>query len=376
MKILMVADSLIKGGRERRMLELIKELKERKEGFDIYLVLLHDIIEYKYVYDLPIKLHIIERKYRYDFSIVSKLRKIINEYRPDILHSWTSLGSIYLSLANWGFRIPLINGIIADSGKKNIFNKHFFRLKLTAPFSKTIISNSQAGLRSYKVFSEKKLCIYNGLDFNRFTALLEPEEIKKKLFGEERKDFFIAAMVAAFEERKDYATLIDAAIKMSYSDSRILFLLIGEGSLLQKEKKKIPEELLNKRIFFLGNRSDVESILQIIDVGLLISKVEGISNSILEYMASAKPVIATNIDGNSELVVDGITGFLTDPNSASQIIDRLQILMTDPTLGPRMGKKGRELVREKFDSKLVTQSYINLYMRSCVADEKTAILSE
>jgi glycosyltransferase involved in cell wall biosynthesis len=376
MKILMVADSLVTGGRERRMLELIKELTKREEGFDIYLVLLHGIIDYKYAYDLPISLCILERGYRYDFSIVSKLRKIINEYRPDILHSWTSLGSIYLSLANWRLRLPLINGMIADSKKKNIFNKHFFRLKLTIFFSNIVVSNSIAGLKSYRVPFKKAKCIHNGLDFKRFDNLKSGEKIKTELLGNTPKDVFIAAMVGSFEGRKNYPELLDAAQKISYSDKRIFFLLIGGGSSLEKRKKMIPGDLLNKRIFFLGKRTDVESILQIIDVGLLISPSEGISNAILEYMASGKPVIASRNEGTKELVIDGETGFLVDPESPSQIIEKLETLMNDPALRERMGKKGYELVRKKFDSTLVTQSYINLYREFCRVSEKQLAISE
>ena len=110
-------------------------------------------------------------------------------------------------------------------------------------------------------------------------------------------------MVAAFEDRKDYDTVIDAAVKLCSDNKKIIFLLIGDGSNKTRIMQKVPAELLDKQIHFLGIRDDIESILQITDVGLLISApCEGLSNSIIEYMASGKPVIATEGGGTDELV--------------------------------------------------------------------------
>src|SRR5215510_3896350 len=100
MKILMVIDSIVKGGRERRMLELVKSLTQPGQDHTIYLVALTNVIEYDYVHQLPIKLEIIERKSKKDLSVVFKLRRIIKDFQPDIIHCWGSMASIYLSVVN------------------------------------------------------------------------------------------------------------------------------------------------------------------------------------------------------------------------------------------------------------------------------------
>ena len=136
MKILMVIDALNRGGKERRMLELIKGLKNQQENFDIYLICLTDIVEYTDVYDLPIKFEIIRRKHKKDFSTVFKLKKAITTFRPDIIHSWSTMASIYLSLANLFGKTPMINGVLADAyAGLNLSDKHYLRVKLTTPFS-------------------------------------------------------------------------------------------------------------------------------------------------------------------------------------------------------------------------------------------------
>ena len=115
------------------------------------------------------------------------------------------------------------------------------------------------------------------------------------------------------------------------------------------------------QILFLGLRSDIESILQIIDAGLLITPCEGISNSIIEYMASGKPVIATVGGGTGELVNDGVNGFLIDQKSPDQIISKLEILMNDPALAKSMGQHGLNWVHANFDVTKISGSYANLY---------------
>jgi glycosyltransferase involved in cell wall biosynthesis len=182
-----------------------------------------------------------------------------------------------------------------------------------------------------------------------------------KLLGRRKGDSFIGAMVGAFEERKDYGTLIKAAIKLCSKSKKIVFLLIGEGSLMDPLKQQVPAEMLNTQIYFLGSRCDIEAILQIVDVGLLITPCEGISNSIMEYMASAKPVIASREGGTKELVVDGETGFLVDQKRSDQIVEKMELLMKHPQLAKAMGQNGLQRIRKHFDIAKMTDSYEQLY---------------
>ncbi|MEI9912428.1 MAG: glycosyltransferase [Bacteroidota bacterium] len=366
MKILMVVDSIVKGGKERRMLELVKALTKPGQDYKIYLVTLTNVIEYEYVHQLPIKLEIIERKSKKDLRVVFRLRNIIKTFQPDIIHSWGTMASVYLSLVNlFTGKSRFINGTIADAYEgMNWLDTHYLRVKLTTPFSKVMLANSQAGIKAYKVPLRKTVCIYNGIDLTRFSNLVPAEEMEHQLLGRKKGDSFIAAMVGAFEDRKDYDTLIKAAVKLCSKNKKVVFLLIGEGSLMNTIKQQVPAELINNQIHFLGSRHDIESILQIIDAGLLITPCEGISNSIIEYMASAKPVIASREGGTKELVIEGETGFLVDQKKESdQIIEKIEILMDNPHLAKEMGQKGQQRIQEHFDIAKMTQSYIQLYQK-------------
>jgi glycosyltransferase involved in cell wall biosynthesis len=366
MKILMVIDSLGKGGKERRMLELIKELTKQPGDFDIYLVSLTNTVDYKYVYDLPVKFEILERAHKKGLSIPFKLRKIIKSFKPDIVHSWGTMASVYLAVSNLFSRIPLINGVLADAhANLNLRNKHYLRVKLTTPFSDVFISNSEAGIRSYRTPLRKSACIYNGIDFRRFENLKPMPEIETEVLGNRKEDRIIIAMVATFDERKDYSTLVDAAIKMCPSNKNLVFLLIGNGPTLGPLKNKVPAELIDKQIVFTGRKDDIESILQIIDIGILMTNPdihgEGVSNSIIEYMASGKPVIASRGGGTDEVIKDGFNGYLVDPKKEDQVKEKLDLLLHNKTLSATLGKNAYKWVREQFDIEKKTQEYINLY---------------
>jgi glycosyltransferase involved in cell wall biosynthesis len=364
MKILMVIDSIVKGGRERRMLELVKSLTRPGQDHSIYLVSLTNVIEYDYVHKLPIKLEIIERKSKKDLSVVFKLRKIIKTFQPDVIHCWGSMSSVYLSMVNILTKnSSFINGTIADAQPWGFFDKLYLRIKLTTPFSKVVLANSKAGLKNYHVPAGKAICIYNGIDLGRFTNLTPIDEMECKLLGRRKGNSFIGAMVGAFEERKDYDTLIKAAIKLCIKNKNFVFLLIGEGSLMDSIKQQVPAPLLNTQIRFLGSRNDIESILQIVDVGLLITPCEGISNSIMEYMASGKPVIASHGGGTQELVSDGETGFLVDQKQPEQIIEKMNLLYQNPGLAKALGQNGRQRISKHFDIATMTQRYLEVYLK-------------
>lgn len=360
----MVNDSLIRGGKERRMLELIKGLKSRQDEFDIYLVSLMDIVEYEYVYDLPITFQVLNIKYKKDPAVVFRLKRIITDFKPDIIQSWSTMSSIYLSLANLFTGIPLINAVLADAyANLGLSDKNYLIVKLTTPFSAVFVSNSQAGIQAYRTPGNKSVCIYNGVNFNRFENLRPVAEIEEEILGGPKNERIIIGMVAGFDKRKDFESLVNVAIKMCPQRKELLFLFIGNGELLEPLKAKVPPGLLNKQIIFTGKKPDVESILQIIDIGMLITFYEGISNAIIEYMAMGKPVIATRGGGTEELVMDNINGYLVGQKNELEIEEKIELLLNNGELRRSLGLQAYAWVREKFNIEEKTNEYIDLYKK-------------
>lgn len=364
MRILFFIDRLIAGGKERRLTELMKELKINSEII-FELAVMAEEVHYQEIFSLGIKIHYIIRKSKNDLSVFTRFYKVCNNFNPDIVHCWDGMTTIYALPTCKLLKVKIVNGLIVDSpAKKAIFNKYWLRNRLTFRFSDIIVGNSLAGIKAYGAPKDKSFCIYNGIDLSRFSKIKDTNEICKEVLPEHNSDYFIVGMVAAFEDRKDYRTLVNSALSLVNKRSNIRFVLVGEGKNFENIKAMVDPSLRNQ-IIFLGKRSDVDSIIKIFDVGVLLTNSEvhgeGISNSIIEYMALSKPVIATRGGGTNEVVYDNQNGFLIDPGNADQLTEKICLLMNDTRLGIYLGQKGREIIEAKFDIKIMTPKFIKLY---------------
>ena len=364
MKILFFIDCLVAGGKERRLTQLMKGLRSKK-GIEFELVVMRKEIHYKEIFDWNIKIHYLLRESKKDVSIFSKFYKICKIFQPDIVHCWESMTAIIAVPVCKLLNIKLVNGMVTNTPvKQNIFNKYWLRAKLTFPFSNIIIGNSLAGLSAYGAPVKKSACIYNGMDLARFENLKNKSEVTEEIFGNASQDIFVVGMVAAFEDRKDYKLLVKAATSLLPFNSNIRFVLVGDGTNFNEIKNQVPS-FLSDKIIFLGKKSDIESIVNIFDVGILLTNTkvhgEGISNSIIEYMALCKPVIATRSGGTNELVIDDKNGYLIDGDNDKQLIEKIERFVKNKNLIDELGKNGKQLVNEKFDIKVITGQYINMY---------------
>lgn len=365
MTILFVADNIGGGGKERRMLELIKSLSKDPK-YTIILISLTDMgVGYEYMYQFPITIIETDRTHRFTTKPFFVIRDAIRKYKPDIVHSWGSMASAYM-LPILPFRkFRFINGIIADAPQTIHWAwlvKPYLRGKLTYPFSDVVLSNSLAGIKSYGAPRSKTRCIYNGIDMNRFKNLPDPVELKRELGISNFS--YVVGMVGAFHDRKDFITYTLAAKAIVAQNKSICFLLIGEGKNREPIEAMLTEEE-KKNIIILGRRSDVEALIQVFDVGVLCtnSKLhgEGVSNSIIEYMSLKKPVIATEGGGTNEVIEHGINGFLIGHNDQAGLIEKINYLYSKPDESKKMGEAALKTIEKKFLLDRMTSEFIDVY---------------
>lgn len=356
MKILLYIDCLAAGGKERRFVELIKSLRFQEEiDFEI-LVMSHDI-HYKEILNLNFKIHYLIRKTKKDPAIFFRLYKLCKTIRPDAIHCWESMTAVYSAPICKLLNIPLINGMIIDAPRKSFFNSNFFRATLVFPFSKIIVSNSFAGIKAYGATNRRNIVIHNGFNFNRLTKVADKEKIRAQL---EIKTKYVVGMVATFSKNKDYKTYFNAAQILLSQRQDITFLAIGNRTDSFFARSLIKTNNL-KHFRLLGKKTEIESYISIMDVCVLSTFTEGISNSILEYMAMAKPVIATDGGGTNEIVVDNKTGFLVKVSDEKDTSDKIQFLLNDEDLRITMGKEGKLRIKEDFSMEKMMNEYILLY---------------
>lgn len=358
MKILFFLESLQCGGKERRSLELIRFLKQYTD-YEIILVLTEEEIYYEEVYDLGIDIKIIKRTgIKYDPRLFFKFYKICRSFKPDIIHAWGKMTTFYSIPAKLIGRIPLVSNLIADSSKSyNSFSLYTCLLKTNVLFSEVVLSNSEAGLQAYNIKSKKAKVINNGVNLERFQQYFDTKKVREELGI---KSEFMVVMVASFSSFKDYDLFIDIAKKMLKLRSDVTFVGVGDGSEWNRIKQRITAENITN-VILTGKQKEVEHIVAASDIGILCTNSEGMSNSIIEYMALGKPVISTDLTGGSkELIVEGETGYCSERND-EKVIELINKLLGNSDLRLSMGKKGRERIYSQFSIGRMAKEFDSLY---------------
>ncbi len=352
MKILFFIESLHSGGKERRLVELIKGLS-LDETISMEIVLTKKGIHYKDIFDVDVKIHYALRKYlKKDPVIFSKFYKIARKFKPDIIHVWGNLAAIYAIPTKVILNLPIVNNQVADAPLKvsNTILSH----KLTFYFSDKIIANSYAGLKAYNAPNIKSQVIYNGFDFNRLTDLKEKADVREKF---NIKTTLVVGMVASFSNKKDYLSYILAANKIIESNKDVTFLCIGAGDDLKYKQLTQDKE----KILFLGKQDNVESIMNICNIGVLSTYTEGISNALLEFLALEKPVVTTFGGGNNELVANGENGYLVNQESPDELASKINLLLDSQSLRETFGRSGKKRIEEQFSIQNMVKSFKDIY---------------
>ncbi|HWJ04850.1 MAG TPA: glycosyltransferase [Steroidobacteraceae bacterium] len=160
---------------------------------------------------------------------------------------------------------------------------------------------------------------------------------------------------------KNQAALIDAVHALRHRFPRLRLLIVGDGPLRDALRRHAADAGLADAVEFTGARSDTPDLLRRMDLFVLPSINEGISNTILEAMATGLPVVATRVGGNPELVADGATGALYDPARAGALEDALVPYLADAPRRHAHGRAGRERVVQNFSLEAMVQRYQALY---------------
>jgi glycosyltransferase involved in cell wall biosynthesis len=331
------------GGAERQLLELLRGMD--RDLFTPHLVCLEEGgLVAERAAELNVPVHHVKRKWRWDLGVAGRVRSIIRRNSVDIVHAYLGLPGFYGAVAGKLARVKVITTIRIAGPRKRLsdLSERFAFL-----ISDRIISNSKAGAEYYfRRFpgKGKTEIIYNGYDLSDF----DTAKIRSRAdLGLPEEDLLIGH-VANLTFLKDYPTFLRALAAVFGRVGHSRAVIVGDGA------KRAEYEALAKslgiwdRTLFLGHRRDVLDLVTNLDVCVLASHPafsEGLSNSIAEYMGLAKPVVATAVGGNRELVSDGITGFLSPAGDAEALAERIITLCKDEDLRKSMGRRGREFFR-------------------------------
>ena len=160
---------------------------------------------------------------------------------------------------------------------------------------------------------------------------------------------------------KDHPTFLRAAALVRAARPGARFIIAGEGELTAEMGGLAKELGLEREALFIGRVEQVAELLAVSDVCVLSSKAEGFSNSILEYMAAARPVVVTDVGGAREAAIDKESGFIVPPSDPPAMASRIVELLSRPDLARAMGERGRERVEQLFSCRAQLERTENLY---------------
>ena len=241
--------------------------------------------------------------------------------------------------------------------------------------SHAVIANALAvkeQLIAEGVRAEKIVTIYNGLDVERCTPGLAREEVITALnlpAGGHRR--FVTIVANLHHQVKDHPTFLRAAQRVHAAIPEAAFVVAGEGELTDSTRALAARLGIERDVFFIGRCEKVAELLSVSNVCVLSSKAEGFSNSILEYMGAGCPVVATDVGGAREAVVEGETGYLVQPGDDKTMAMRVISLLKDIDNAHAMGERGRRRIEENFSCSAQLERTQNLYDRllihGCIA---------
>jgi len=296
---------------------------------------------------------------RHNPGSILKLLGIIKKHKIHIIHTHNMLADRRGCVAGWLGGVPIVVTTIHTLmntdrfGEKkrgtsiwqyNFLLKHVPK-KIIA-LSKEVKRHTQKELH---LGEDRISLIYNASDLSRLNLSVNKQE-KKKEFGID-ENCYVIGTVGRLVELKGYPYLIKAAsLVLKNFSAKIKFLVVGDGY-MSDELKSLAKGLgIADKIIFTGQRQDVPEILHILDIFVLPSYYEGLPRSIIEAQACGVPVVATNIGGVPEVVVNDKTGILVPPKDEKAIAKAVIDLLRNKDKARRMGDAGRELVQKQFDA--------------------------
>jgi L-malate glycosyltransferase len=366
--VLQLIGSFHSGGSERQAAQLVRLLREDKTHRIFVACLngegvLRGEVERLGFDDIP--------EFRlnsfYDANMLRQLaraRRFLRENRIDIIQTHDFYTNVFGMLAGRLANVPVRIAAKRETGTKTRAQRFVERRAYN--FAHKIVANAEAvknHLIETGAAAGKIEVIYNGLDLARF-------DLKNKNRAEILKSFNLPAdenlkfvtIVANFRSPvKNQAMFLRAArkVKEKFPDAR--FVLAGEGELLGEAKNLAKDLGLAGESHFIGRCADVPALLNASDVCVLSSRTEGFSNSILEYMAAGKPVVATKVGGAAEAVREGENGFLIESDDDEALAARLIELLENPRQARKFGERGRQIVKEKFSTAAQLAKTLQLY---------------
>jgi glycosyltransferase involved in cell wall biosynthesis len=321
---------------------------------------------------------------RRDAAAYGALKRVIRDFRPDVVHTHSAKAGFLGRLAASSLRVPAIVHTVhgapfhayQNAAARSLFRccewyaaRHCHALISVADAMTDLMVGAGVAPR------EKFTTIYSGMDVKPFLHADEHRETMRRQLGYQPQHVVIGKIARLFH-LKGHADVVRAAADVVQYDANVRFLLIGDGILRDKLQQQIDAAGLTQHFHFAGlvPPAAIPRYIGAMDILVHASLREGLPRALPQALIAGKPVVAYDIDGAREVAITGQTGFLVPPRWDA-LVEPLKELASFPALRQSLGKSGRERFTEQFRHEFMTRRIRELYERvlGCRTTPATAL---
>ncbi|MBI4342291.1 MAG: glycosyltransferase [Candidatus Omnitrophica bacterium] len=362
MTVVYVVDDLNLGGAQRQLVELVQALP--RDRYDVHIISL-SATKRAYVGALragKIPVTCIAQSGKWSWRTFIQLYRVIRRLRPAVVHTGLFTADLYGRLAARlaGVRVVVstVHSVDFDKPSRHVMADRLLRgltdrFIATAGAVRTVLNEREG------VPPERTTVIYNGVNLREFTPASSNGHLRAEL-GLPAEDPVIG-IVGRLVPVKDHETFLYAAALVRQAMPRSRFLIVGDGARRAPLEHLIDQLDLRGHVRFLGSRSEVAPVYDLLDLLVVSSRYEGCCRVILEAMAMSKPVVATAVGGNPELVSSGRTGLLVPPEDPRHLADAILELLDHPDRARAMGRSARHRVEQRFSLERMVEETDRVY---------------
>ncbi|MBT9778350.1 glycosyltransferase [Clostridium sp. MCC353] len=302
---------------------------------------------------------------RKNVKAYKQLLDLMKSVKFELVHCHTPMGGVLARLAahktGTGPVIYTVHGFHFYKGAPLINWLVYYPVeRWMARYTDMLITINEEDYRRAKRFKAKSVRRIHGvgIDTEVKTVLDENEKRQLRESLKLQDDKVVLVSAGELNDNKNHIMVLKALAKMPEIDC--YYLICGKGPLKEKLERYAADNGLREKVRFLGYRKDLSHILQIADIFVMPSKREGLSTAVMEAMVHGLPVVATDIRGNNELVVDNVNGYLIGLDDNVSFCKQLLVLMKNEKIRKKMGNKGKSKVTN-YDNSVVKKVMKNNY---------------
>ena len=367
LSVLHFANEVVRGGAEEHMLMLLRSLDRRL--FRLGLVCPPELLE-KFGADLPADVDAVALAFMNPGQLGAAFRfaKILRSWHPDVLHSHMFHASMVASPVGWACRVSAVieTPHVREHWRHGLKANYFVDRMVGRCVDKYIAVSEANGhyLAEEKRLPARKIeVITNGCDLGRFRPdHVAPRGLRESLgIG---ADDPIVVVAARLEPQKGHGVLLGALPRIRREFPGARFVFVGDGRLRGDLEQQVEQLGVKDLVRFVGYQSNIQDWLALSDFTVLPSFYEGLPLAAIESLAAARAVVATAVDGTSEVVLHEETGLTVPAGESGPLAEAILRLLRDRELCRKLARRGCRLVTERFSRERQVRQTEDLYIRA------------